>query len=343
MHGHPPLILPIAMSSEFSGGPEPEAPRLDFVEIAKALHGEVLLSEQLPGPWGRLQEAARRLGYWNLAWRARRADPPLVVSLSEKIGMCVSFLNRRESGHLLVAHNLTTSRRRALQARTGWLQRVDRVLVLARPQERYLLDEVKLDANRVRFVHGKVDHRFYTPQGDADDGYVLSVGQTGRDYRTLLEAVGNTAIPTVLVPSSKWISEATDATDGMPANVTVRRRLSSIALRQLYDRASVVVVPLEPSLQSAAGVNGVLEAMAMRKPLIVSATPGIVEYVDDGENALVVPPRDPKALAAAITTLLSDRQAADRLGNAGYAVVTSGRNLDGYVANVTSIASELLV
>lgn len=343
MHGHPPLILPIAMSSEVSGGPEPEAPRLDVVEIAKALHGEVLLSEQLPGPWGRFQEGARRLGYWNLAWRARRADPPLVVSLSEKIGMCVSFLNRRESGHLLVAHNLTTSRRRALQARTGWLQRVDRVLVLARPQERYLLDEVKLDANRVRFVHGKVDHRFYTPQGDADDGYVLSVGQTGRDYPTLLEAVGNTAIPTVLVPSSKWISEVADPTDGMPANVTVRRQLSSIALRELYDRASVVVVPLEPGLQSAAGVNGVLEAMAMRKPLIVSATPGIAEYVDDGENALVVPPRDPKALAAAVTTLLTDRRAADRLANAGHDVVTSGRNLDGYVANVTSIASELLV
>lgn len=339
-----PLILPIAMSAEVTGGPERgEAPRLDFIEIARALSGEVLLPGQLPGPLGRFQEEARRLGYWDLAWRARRVDPPLVISLSEKIGMCVSLLNRRGSGQLLVAHNLTTSRRRALQERTGWLQRVDRVLVLSRAQERYLLDEVKLAANRVHFVHGKVDHRFYAPQGDPEEGYVLSVGQTGRDLGTLLEAVGTTAIPTVLVPSSKWISGPDHPTDGMPSNVTVRQRLSSVALRQLYDRASVVVVPLEPGLQSAAGVNGVLEAMAMRKPLIVSATPGIAEYVADGETALVVPPLDPLALRAAITTLLTGRGAAHRLATAGHALVESGRNLDGYVAKVTSVASELLV
>lgn len=351
MGGSPPLILPITVSTGLSGGEEElEAPLLDFVEIARALEGEVLLPGQLPGPLGRFQDEARRLGYWDLAWRARRADPPLVVSLSEKIGMCVSFLNRHESGQLLIAHNLTTSRRRALQERTGWLQKVDRVLVLARPQEKYLLEEVKLETGRVRLIHDKVDHRFYAPQGDAEEGYVLSVGQTGRDYRTLLEAVGTASIETVLVPSSNWLIPSNGwmwgaeyPTDRMPSHVTVRQRISSIALRQLYDRASVVVVPLEPGLQSAAGVNGVLEAMAMRKPLIVSATPGLESYVADGQNALIVPPCDPLALRAAITTLLTDRGAAQRLATAGHALVQAGRNLDGYVANVTSIASELLV
>jgi glycosyltransferase involved in cell wall biosynthesis len=296
---------------------------------------------QLAGSLGRLQEKGRRLGYWGLAWRARRADPPVVVSLSEKIGMCVSILTRPGQAQVVIAHNLTTRRRRALQDRSAWLQRVDRVLVLSRPQEAYLLDEVKLDATRVRFLYDKVDHRFFAPQGGADEGYVLSVGQTGRDYRTLFEAVGLTGVPTVAVPSSKWIPAA-DRTGALPPNVTVRQRLSSVALRRLYDRASIVVVPLEPGLEWAAGVNGVLEAMAMRKPLIVSATPGIADYVSDGENALVVPPRDPGALGAAITTLLAERGAASRLAAAGRALVESGRNIDGYVANVTAAASEVL-
>lgn len=338
-----PLVLPTATPAAGSGDAlELQGPRCDFVEIARALSGEVLLPGQLAGSLGRFQENGRRLGYWGLAWRARRADPPLVVSLSEKIGMCVSLLTRPGSAQVVIAHNLTTRRRRALQDRSAWLQRVDRVLVLSRPQEAYLLDEVKLDADKVRFLYDKVDHRFFAPQGGTDEGYVLSVGQNGRDYRTLFEAVGPTGTPTVVVPSSKWIPASDRSVEAVPANVTVCQGLSSVALRRLYDRASVVVVPLESGLEWAAGVNGVLEAMAMRKPLIVSATPGIADYVSDGENALVVPPRDPRSLGAAIATLLAERGAASRLGAAGHAVVESGRNLDGYVANVTAVASELL-
>ena len=338
-----PLVLPTATLAAGSGDVlEPQGPRCDFVEIARALGGEVLLPGQLAGSLGRLQERCRRLGYWGLAWRARRADSPLVVSLSEKIGMCVSLLARPGPAQVVIAHNLTTRRRRALQDCSAWLQRVDRVLVLARPQETYLLDEVKLDATRVRFLYDKVDHRFFAPQGGPDEGYVLSVGQTGRDYRTLFEAVGPTGAPTVVVPSSKWISTADRSVEAVPPNVTVRQGLSSVALRRLYDRASVVVVPLEPGLEWAAGANGVLEAMAMRKPLIVSATPGMADYVSDGENALVVPPRDPRSLGAAITTLLAERGAASRLAAAGRILVGSGRNLDGYVANVVAAASELV-
>jgi glycosyltransferase involved in cell wall biosynthesis len=88
--------------------------------------------------------------------------------------------------------------------------------------------------------------------------------------------------------------------------------------------------------------NAVLAAMAMRKPLIVSATPGITEYVAHEENALVIPPGDPSALDAAITTLLSDRVTAARLASAGRALVESGRTVDRYVAEVTGIAAELL-
>lgn len=319
-----------------------DAPRTDFTEIARALGGEVLAPARLPGPLGGLEERARRLGYWHLAWRARRRTPRLVVSSAEKIGMCVSLLGRRGTGHLVIAHNLTTPRRRAFQERTGWLHKTDRIVVLARAQEAYLRDEVGLDADRVRFVHDSVDHRFFTPQGGGAEGYVLSVGQAGRDFRTLVEAVRPAAIPTVLVASSTWMPVADRPAGALPEHVTVRQGLSYVALRQLYDRASVVVVPLEAGLRWAAGVNAVLEAGAMRKPLIVSATPGIAEYVTHGHNALVVPPGDPPALEAAITALLSDRATASQLASAGRALVESGRTLDHYVANVTGLASELL-
>ncbi|WPV65112.1 glycosyltransferase [Chitinophaga sp. LS1] len=51
---------------------------------------------------------------------------------------------------------------------------------------------------------------------------------------------------------------------------------------------------------------GLLEAMAMRKAVIVTAVDGSKEIVTDRQNGLVVPVRDPAALATAISTLHTD-------------------------------------
>jgi glycosyltransferase involved in cell wall biosynthesis len=51
---------------------------------------------------------------------------------------------------------------------------------------------------------------------------------------------------------------------------------------------------------------GLLEAMAMRKAVIVTAVDGSKEIVTDGQNGLLVPARDPMELAAAIILLHVD-------------------------------------
>ncbi len=48
------------------------------------------------------------------------------------------------------------------------------------------------------------------------------------------------------------------------------------------------------------------EAMAAGLPVIATAVGAIPDFVKDGEDGLLVPPRDPRALAAAITRLLDD-------------------------------------
>ncbi|HEX7046970.1 MAG TPA: glycosyltransferase [Gammaproteobacteria bacterium] len=49
-----------------------------------------------------------------------------------------------------------------------------------------------------------------------------------------------------------------------------------------------------------------MEAMASRTPVVSTAVSGIPELVADGETGLLVPPRDPQALAAAIRRVLED-------------------------------------
>ncbi len=67
--------------------------------------------------------------------------------------------------------------------------------------------------------------------------------------------------------------------------------------------------------------SSLLDAMASRLPVVATRTGGIPEVVIDGETGLLVPPRDPAALAGAILKLYHDRDLASRLGERGFEVV----------------------
>jgi glycosyltransferase involved in cell wall biosynthesis len=60
----------------------------------------------------------------------------------------------------------------------------------------------------------------------------------------------------------------------------------------------------------------VLEAMACSRPVVATRAGGIPEAVTDGETGLLVPPRDPEALAAALLQVLRDRPAATQMAEA---------------------------
>lgn len=84
-------------------------------------------------------------------------------------------------------------------------------------------------------------------------------------------------------------------------------------LQELYARAAVVACP---SRREGFGV-ACLEAMAHARPVVASAVGGLNDLVVDGETGLLVPPRDPRALRAALERLLADRDLRLRLGAAG--------------------------
>ena len=54
--------------------------------------------------------------------------------------------------------------------------------------------------------------------------------------------------------------------------------------------------------------------MAYGRPVVASAVGGLPDLVRDGETGLLVPPRDPAALRAAIERLLGDADLRTRLG-----------------------------
>jgi len=79
-------------------------------------------------------------------------------------------------------------------------------------------------------------------------------------------------------------------------------------------------VAVLPSYREAQGLS-ILEAMALSRPVVASRVGGIPEVIEDGVSGLLVPPRDPEALAGAIIRLLKDHPYADMIGRAGHDVV----------------------
>jgi glycosyltransferase involved in cell wall biosynthesis len=82
-----------------------------------------------------------------------------------------------------------------------------------------------------------------------------------------------------------------------------------------YNLSSVVAVP---SLWEGMPLV-ILEASACGRPVVASAISGIPEFVDQGRTGLVVPPRDPGALARAIISIIGDGENARAMGPAALA------------------------
>jgi len=82
-------------------------------------------------------------------------------------------------------------------------------------------------------------------------------------------------------------------------------------LRELVDQASCLVLP---SRSEGLG-RVVIEAMARARPVVGSSVGGIPELIDDGRTGWLVPPGDVASLSAAMSSVLSDPSAAEKMGH----------------------------
>jgi glycosyltransferase involved in cell wall biosynthesis len=96
-----------------------------------------------------------------------------------------------------------------------------------------------------------------------------------------------------------------------------------------------------PSLKEALPLS-VLEAMALRKPIIASSVGGVPEVVQHGVNGLLVPPGDWQALAAAIEVAVTNRDIAAKYGESGYEIVTSQFSPDSQIPKIVKVYEDVL-
>ena len=83
--------------------------------------------------------------------------------------------------------------------------------------------------------------------------------------------------------------------------------------------------------------SSLLDAMACSRAIAATSAGGIPEVVVDGENGLLVPPRDHAALAGAIVRLLNDQPLRRQMGEAGLARVRSRFTVERMVAGTADV------
>ncbi|MDP2954300.1 MAG: glycosyltransferase family 4 protein, partial [Chloroflexota bacterium] len=81
-------------------------------------------------------------------------------------------------------------------------------------------------------------------------------------------------------------------------------------LLEIYRAADIFVAP---SLWDTSPAS-VLEAMCVGLPVVATRVGGIPEFVEDGVNGILVPPKDPQALAHAILALVKDSELREKMG-----------------------------
>ena len=210
---------------------------------------------------------------------------------------------------------------------------------------------------KITILHNAVKP-FVTPPADAidrvrrelglteDEAVILSVGRLSQEkgHADLLRAGAALAMPAT--PPFRIVIVG----DG-PEREPLLRLASQLGIsnqvtltgfqrdtRPYYAMATVVAVPSH----SEGSPNVVLEAMAAGLPIVANAVGGVPEILEEGVTGIMVPARNPAAMAQALQGVLRDPEMQHRLGSAARARSLSDYTPEAYRRKLAAFYAETL-
>jgi len=278
-----------------------------------------------------------------LAWQVLRRTPryPRTLCMSERVGIPLAALRRAGlyRSRMAVLFQAWSHRQEAVVTRLGLFRTIDWIGVNCSALREHFV-ALGAPPDRVHLMRWAVDHVFFAPASDGEAGsFAFTLGEVrGRDYGGLFRAVDGLPIELRVLPSGYAGAREKDraAFERVPANVSILPRVSTTQLRDLYAQARFVVLPVHDVIYPA-GVTAALEAMCMARAVIATRSRGLNDYLIDGETCLLVEPKDPGALRAAICRLAADPALARRLGANGRARVEAEFNQRTYINQLAGL------
>jgi glycosyltransferase involved in cell wall biosynthesis len=244
------------------------------------------------------------------------------------------------------------ARTRALE--DAVFEQADLLLPLTTACAEILHQQFNVPAERIAVVpDGTLAPAATLPPRDPASRQVVYAGQLYRwkGIDTLLEAFAR-------LPGTNLTIVGGRGDAGDPDLAACRERVAELGIAERVDlagyvphasvrariaEAAVAVVPLPDNLMARYFTSPlkVFDYMAAGVPIVASDLPSIREVLTDGDNALLVPPDDPDALASAIRRLLVNPGLADRLRRTAFERV-AGYTWDARAARIIEALERLV-
>ena len=101
------------------------------------------------------------------------------------------------------------------------------------------------------------------------------------------------------------------------------------------------MLPILPDTISSSGIGTYIDAMAHKKAVVITEGPATTGILTD--QAIVVPPKDPRALAEAVIHLWNDAAARDELGSRARAYAETLRGEERLLQDIVRVSRERLL
>ncbi len=258
---------------------------------------------------------AQWMGLLSYSWRAFDNEPSGIITCFPQLAMTVAVIKRLTFRHTqIVAHNfnlgsLPGGLRRAM-ARFAARQ-IDAFIVHSPteivPYARYL----GVAERRIHFVPLQRGEIPEPRREETAAPYLLAMGSAHRDYESLIAAVEQLGLRTVIVTREDIITRLPK-----PHCVEFHHGFSEEDCIRLLAGARLSVIPIS-NLETASGQVTIVNSMMLGVAVIATRCPGSEGYIEEGETGLLVAPFDTEGMKCAIQRLWSDSATRETLARRG--------------------------
>lgn len=322
-------------------------PRIDYLELARQMQVDYVdVNRFQANSAARWLENKVRMDFRQAIWVAkiiRKGGYENILMMSERVAIPIAYFLPNEIIQVVIEHNLLLPHRLRIVKTTGIYRKWDVIIASNHAEKSVLQNALQPGMKRLEQVVYPTDTQFFRPgahpRPSKDADHVLSLGLSKRDYPTLVKALEK--LPNIachLRVGSSWMAGSGGIEhERLPGNVVLKPFVPLLELRHCYEDCRFVVISLRQTTQWSAGCTSAVLAQAMGKPVIISKTPGISDYVLDGETGILVEIGNPDALANAVNYLWDRPDLTDAMGRRAQEWVAATFSLDDWVRRMSAI------
>lgn len=291
---------------------------------------------------GEISKPRRLMLYFSFPWKVFRQRRSLqnIVAWQQFYGLIFAFYCRlfhvRKTARLTVLTFIYKPKRRFAGKVYEWFMKsithsiyIDKLVVFSKNEIQYYSNLLGIPENKLAFIpYYQEKIPLQTDSMSESGGYILSTGGSNRDYEFLYHALNGTSYKVEIICHGYQLPGQSD-------NISVRHNIFTYEMRNYMRNCYCVVIPLK-DLNISSGQLVLLQAMMLKKPIIITKSRGVSDYIVDGYNGLMIE-NTKEQLLNALDKLYRDSNLYDRLVQNGYTHVNEKFGIEAFAKNISEL------